>query len=223
MLHAYRAGHAHLDAYLDDYAYLIEAFLALFEATGDQSWVDVSVNLAGTMVKHFEDSQTGGFFYTADDGEELITRNKDWHDGSLISGNASATIGLQRLSRLCNRGDFRRSAERTLCAAADVLEKQSAACAGLLSALDRYANDDQQIVLTVPDQCTLEDIRPRLFSRYRPHTTVSWVVGDSVQTVVEINKDRRPIDGQIAVYNCRGFVCDQPLAGDQALQWLIEG
>jgi uncharacterized protein YyaL (SSP411 family) len=220
LLHAYRDGQSHLDAYLDDYAYTIEALIALFEATGDQRWVENSINLADTMVKHFEDSEGGGFYYTADDAEELITRNKDWHDGSLISGNASATMGLLRLSGLCDREDYRESAERTLRAAAEVLEKQSAACAGLLSALDRFANDREQIVMAVPDQQTLEKLRPRFFGRYRPQASVSWQVGQSALSSIVLNKDRNPVDGKPTIYNCRGFVCDQPLVGDDAMQWL---
>jgi uncharacterized protein YyaL (SSP411 family) len=220
LLHVYRDGESHLDAYLDDYAYTIEAFIALFEATGDQRWVEIAVTLADTMVEHFEDVESHGFFYTADDSEALIARNKDWHDGSLVSGNASATMGLLRLSALCDRDDYLKSAERTLCAAAEVLEKQSAACAALLSALDRLANGHQQIVLVIPDPSTLQELRPKLFSRYRPHATVSWVVSEPQQSVIALNKDRILVDGQTTAYNCRGFVCDQPLVGDEALQWL---
>ena len=65
--------------------------------------------------------------------KSLITRNKDWHDGSLVSGNASAAMALLRLSRLCDRDDYRQAAERTLLAAGEVLVKQSAACGALLS------------------------------------------------------------------------------------------
>lgn len=220
LLHAFRGGQSHLDAYLDDYAYTIEAFIALFEATGDQRWIETSVGLAEIVVKHFEDPEGGGYFYTADDAEVLITRNKDWHDGSLVSSNASATMGLLRLSQLCDRDDFRDSAERTLRAAAEVLEKQSAACAALLSALDQFSSGDRQIVIAVPDKQTFEKVRPQFFNRYRPHACVSWVVGEPTRSVISLNHDRKPVDGKPTIYNCRGFVCDRPLVGDDALQWL---
>ncbi len=223
LLHAFRHGRSHLDAYLDDYAYTIEAFISLFEATGDQRWIQTSLNLADLLVRHFEDSENGGFFYTAADAEVLITRNKDWHDGSLISGNASAAMGLLRLSQLCDRADYHKSVERTLTAASGVLEQQSAACGGLLSVLDRFGSDGQQIVLAVPDQQTMEQLRPRYFMRYRPNTITSWVVGEPDSNVVSLNHDRKPVGGKPTIYCCQGFVCDQPLVGDDALQWLETG
>src|SRR6056297_3031444 len=85
LLHAYRDGVAHLLAYLDDYAYTIEALIALYEATGRARWVERAVTLAEQMIEHYEDEAVGGFFYTADDAETLITRTKDWHDNSIPS------------------------------------------------------------------------------------------------------------------------------------------
>ncbi len=160
LVHAFRHGKSHLDAYVDDYAYTMEAFIALFEATANASWIDQAVRLADCMLAHFEDREAGGFFYTADDAETLITRNKDWHDGSLVSGNASATMALLRLSRLCNRDDYREAAERTLLAAGEILVKQSAACGALLSALDRYQHDNEQIVMAVKDSETMAALSP---------------------------------------------------------------
>ena len=110
LLHAFRGGQAHLAGYVDDYAYTIEAFIALFEASGRARWIGRAVKLADVMLEFFQDQQVGGFFYTASDADKLITRNKEWHDGSLVSGNASAVMGLLKLSRLCDREDYRKVA-----------------------------------------------------------------------------------------------------------------
>ncbi len=222
LLHAFRDGKSHLDAYVDDYAYTIEAFIALFEATAAASWIEQAVKLADCMLAHFEDRETGGFFYTADDAEELITRNKDWHDGSLVSGNASATMALLRLSRLCDRDDYREAAERTLLAAGEILVKQSAACGALLSALDRYQHDNEQIVLAVKDSETMTALRPRFLNSFRPHATLSWVVGDSSSSasVVVLNESREPVNDEPTFYRCRDFTCEQPIVGDELERWL---
>ncbi len=84
------------------------------------------------MLPHFEDREAVDSSTPPTTLKSLITRNKDWHDGSLVSGNASATMALLRLSRLVNRDDYREAAERTLLAAGDMLVKQSAACGALL-------------------------------------------------------------------------------------------
>lgn len=221
MLHAFRGGKAHLSAYVDDYAYTIEAFVALFEATGQTEWITRAVGFADYLLAHFQDANLGGFFYTADDAESLITRNKDWHDGSLISGNASATMALLRLSRLLDRDDYRDAAEQALIASGDILQTQPEACGALVSALDRYWHDKEQIVLAVHDTETMESFRPRFLKPLRPHATLSWVVGDgSSEEMMALNKDRAAVDGQPTLYQCRDFACQRPIVGEDVDRWL---
>ncbi len=222
LLHAFRAGQSHLDAYLDDYAYTIEAFVALFEAGGDPRWITHSLRFADLMMAHFEDAQSGGFYYTADDGEALITRNKDWHDGSLVSGNASAVTALLKLSRLCHRPEYQSAAERTLRVAEEVMTDQSAACAALLSGLDTYWNGREQLVVAVGDREVLAAIRPQLLRTYRPAATISWVVGQAIDSeeIVALNQQRDPIDPRCTLYRCQDFQCTVPLCGDEAISWL---
>ena len=222
LLHAFRDGKAHLDGYLDDYAYTIEAFIALFEATAQARWIERATELADRMLAHFEDRDLGGFFYTAADAESLITRNKDWHDGSLVSGNASAAMGLLRLSRLTDRDDYRAAVERTLQAAGEILQNQSAACGALLSVLDRFWHDDEQIVLAVNNPESMARLRPQFLKSFRPHATVSWVVGDAPETgpMAALNQQREVIDGQPTLYQCRDFDCQKPMVGEEAERWL---
>jgi uncharacterized protein YyaL (SSP411 family) len=221
LLHAFRHGKAHLSAYEDDYAYTIEAFIALFEATGKEDWITRAVGFADFLLAHFQDDDLGGFFYTADDAESLITRNKDWHDGSLVSGNASAAMALLRLSRLLDRDDYRDAAERVLLASGDILATQPEACGALISALDRYWHDKEQIVLAVHDMETMESFRPRFLKPLRPHATLSWVVGDGgSEATMALNKDREAVDGQPTLYHCRDFACQRPIVGADVDRWL---
>lgn len=220
LLHAYRDGKAHLSAYVDDYAYTVEALIAMFESTGNESWIEHATTLADSMLSHFEDQQLGGFFYTADDSETLITRNKDWHDGSLVSGNAAATMALLRLSRLVHRDEYRESAERALAAAGEILVKQSAACGALLSALDRYHNDEVQIVLAVKDEVTVSELRTSFLRTFRPNATLSWAIDQMPQSSIAINQARATVDGEPTLFECRNFSCQQPLTGEDTLRWL---
>lgn len=105
-------------------------------------------------------------------------------------------------------------------AAGDVLAKQSAACAALLSALDRFHHDHEQIVLAVGDDQTLTAYRPRLLKAFRPHATLSWVLGDEASAAVVLNQDRKALDGQPTLYHCRDFACGQPLVGEALESWL---
>src|SRR5205823_6022569 len=93
-------GQPKLNAYLEDYAYLLEGLVALYEATFEPRWVEAALDLAGVMVDQFWDPEEGGFFFTGRDHEALIARGKDPHDNATPSGNAVAVTALLRLVKL---------------------------------------------------------------------------------------------------------------------------
>lgn len=213
LLHAFRDGTAHLVGYLDDYAYTIDAYVTLFEATGKARWIGRACDLADTMLQKFRDPERGGFFYTAEDGERLIVRGKDWHDGSLVSGNAAAAMGLIRLAQVCLRDDYRRAAESTLRAGAEVMRTQAAASAGLLAALDRFLHDEGQAVVAVVDERQLADVRPQRLRHDRPRVARSWVIGEPPERgpVATLNAGKPAVDGKPTLYLCRDHTCEPPV------------
>ncbi len=114
LLHTFKDGTARLNAYLDDYAPLIESLLDVYQATFEAKYVDAAINLAEDMIARFGDADGGGFFYTPHDHEPLISRNKDLHDNATPSGNATAAGALLRLGQLCGRSDLEDLAQCTL-------------------------------------------------------------------------------------------------------------
>ena len=100
LLHAYKDGRATLDAYLDDYANLIDGLTRLYEATGEPRWIESALELARIMIDDFADVEHGGFFFTGRRHEALIARQKDLHDNATPSGNAMAATALVRLGAL---------------------------------------------------------------------------------------------------------------------------
>ena len=123
LLHTWRAGQAKFDAYLDDYAALANALVSLYEASFDERYIDEAVRLVDIMQAHFADRDRGGFFYTADDHEQLIARHKEIQDSSVPSGNALAATVLARLGKLTGRSDYLAATEKTIRTAAPLLER----------------------------------------------------------------------------------------------------
>ena len=114
LLATYKDGKAHLNAYLDDYAFLLAALLEVLQAdfrAGDLAW---AAALGDALIEHFQDAEAGGFFFTAHDHERLIHRPKPGHDNATPSGNGVAALALNRLSFLSGELRFRQAAERTL-------------------------------------------------------------------------------------------------------------
>ena len=101
LLRTWKAGEAKLNGYLEDYSYLIEGLLELYQTTFDPRWFSAAQELAETMIAHFQ-ALDGGFFDTSDDHESLITRPRDLQDNATASGNAMATTVLLKLAGLTN-------------------------------------------------------------------------------------------------------------------------
>ena len=106
--------------------------MTLYEATFDPKCLRAAAELADVMLKHFADPSGPGFFFTADDHEQLIARTKDLHDGSTPSGNAMAVTALLRLAKLLDRRDFAAKAEETLRGYREMMAEHPAAAGQML-------------------------------------------------------------------------------------------
>ena len=114
LLHSYRLGVSQFNGYLDDYACLANSLITLYEVTADAQWLKQALALCQQIVEHFHDDQLGGFFYTSDDHESLIFRNKDAHDSSVPSGTSMATTVLLRLGILTGNQEWITIAEQSI-------------------------------------------------------------------------------------------------------------
>ncbi len=108
LLRSYNDEQAKIGAYLEDYAFLLEALIALFEATCEERWLTEATTLADELIERFSDSEHGGFFSTAADGEQLIARRKELEDSPIPAGGSSAAMGLLRLAQLTGEERYAR-------------------------------------------------------------------------------------------------------------------
>ncbi|VVC76177.1 hypothetical protein AQUSIP_14830 [Aquicella siphonis] len=133
--------------YLDDYAFLIDALLAALEVEWDRSILDFAVTLADTMMAHFTDRVSGGFYFTADDHEQLLYRPKSSMDEALPSGNAVAARSLLVLGHLLGEPRYLQAAEKTLHAAWPLLTRYPAEHCSMLKALQDCLHPPQIVII----------------------------------------------------------------------------
>ncbi|HEX4414752.1 MAG TPA: thioredoxin domain-containing protein [Lacipirellulaceae bacterium] len=226
LLHTYRHGHAKLDAYLDDYASLANALVSLYEANFKERWIDEAVRLMDIVLDNFADSVGGGFFYTANDHEQLIARNKELTDSSLPSGNALAATALLRLGRLLGRSDYLDAAEKTMGAALPIMERVPMAAGQMLLALDRYLGPAFEIVLigdTARDEMksaialVQRQFLPRAVLAVRDSTSTD-PAGAQSGHLNELFAGKESADGQPVLYVCQNFSCQPPAIGFAAIE-----
>ncbi|WP_425395279.1 thioredoxin domain-containing protein [Aeoliella sp.] len=220
LLHTWRGGTAKLAAYLDDYTALASALVTLYEATFDESYITAAIDLMDTVLKHFggADEQgkwEAGFYFTADDHEELLTRNKDLTDNATPGGNSMAALALLRLGNLTGRSEYLDTAEAILAAAAPLMQQIPMATGQMLVALDLYVGPTQELVFTGTgaSQLALEawqQLLPRSVFAVREEAKTSGPLDALFQG--------RDAGDEVALYVCENQACQAPVTGREAIR-----
>ncbi len=202
------------NAYLEDYAYLAEGLLALYEATFDARWVDWARELAGLMVIHFHDEKNGGFFDTSDDHEELIHRPKDLQDNATPSGNAVAATVLLKLSLLTGNGDYWQLAERSVGSMVKFMQQYPTGFGQWLNAASFMLSEPGEVAL-VGSEDELAPLLQVLRSEYRPFQVVA--AAQEGEAPLPLLESRPKVDGKATAYVCQQFVCQAPVTDPDEL------
>jgi uncharacterized protein YyaL (SSP411 family) len=215
-----RDGHAHLNAYLDDHACLLEALLAVMQVdfrVEDLNWAKA---LADELLAHFEDPEQGGFFFTRHDHETLINRPRSPFDSATPSGNGVAAWALQRLGHLLGDMRYLRAAERTLALFAADVARTPATAARLLGAAVEHARPPTVVVVRGPHARTWANA---LLREYRPHTVVIALPDGAHAAGLPATLDMPvpPADATRA-WVCEGAVCRPPVDSAEALRQLLK-
>jgi uncharacterized protein YyaL (SSP411 family) len=221
LLHTWRHGKAKLDAYLDDYAALANGLISLYEATFDGDQLVEAARLLDIVLAHFADREGGGFFYTADDHEQLIARNKDATDASVPSASALAATALIRLGKLTGERKYLDAAERTLHSAAALMQQAPTAMGQMLLALDYYLGPTYEMVLAGdPAGAATHTALQSLRRRYLPNKVLAAALGpahDAPPMLSELLAGRTA-GIEPTLYVCEGFACQEPAIGAAAIR-----
>ena len=220
LLRTYRQGKAHLNAYLEDYAYLCEGLIDLYEATGQREYLNHAQELAERLVADFLDPDSGAFYSTAQDHEQLILRRREGQDGAIPNANAVAAGALARLSFYFDREDFRRTAEHAINAYGELIEQAPRAFCRSLSVADFLLEGPTELAL-VGDmgEANLEALRREVNSAYVPNQIIAYRAADDTdKTILPLLQGKELVQGKAALYICRDFRCERPITDPSAVE-----
>jgi hypothetical protein len=215
---------AKLNGYLEDYSFVADAFVTLYEASFEPSWLERALELVRVMIDQFWDEQAGGFYFVARDHEPLIVRSKDPQDGATPSGNSMAATVLLRLARLTGRAEFEEKARGTLelfrglmAQAPTAFGQMLAACDFLIGPVDEFA------VVATPNDPATDEALQLIRGGFRPNKVVAFAnpaEKRSARTtdVIALLAGKSGQPNQVTTYICRNFTCETPLVGVEELR-----
>ena len=223
LLRSWREGQAKHNAYLEDYAGLILALLALYQSDPNQEWYTTALKLADEMVAHFADPN-GGFFDTRDDHEALLVRPKDIQDNATPSGNALAATALLQLATYGDRSKWRSIAEDMLASIQNALLRYPTSFAQWLSAADFAVGPTREVaIIGNLDDARTQALLKTLWKSYRPRQVTaisSYPPGPGSPALLT---DRPLLNNQPTAYVCQGFVCLQPVNSPDEMDFQLTG
>jgi hypothetical protein len=209
LLATHKDGRSRLTAYLDDYAYLIDALLELLQCRWRSEDLAFAIELTECLMDHFRDPEQGGFFFTADDHERLIHRPKPFSDDSTPAGNGVAALVLLRLGHLLGESTYTEAAEQTLHCAWSQLRQQPYAHGMLLEALETLLLPAETIVLRGHGE-ELERWHRRASRHYAPRRVV-FAIPAACGDLPDLLATRQATQETVA-YICQGSQCESPLS-----------
>ncbi|HJX17129.1 MAG TPA: thioredoxin domain-containing protein [Acidiferrobacterales bacterium] len=208
LLASYKDGRAHLNAYLDDYAFLLDAGLELLQAHWRDGDLGFLIELAETLLDRFEDKTGGGFFFTSDDHEQLIHRPKPASDEAIPSGNGVAAQALLRLGHLLGDSHYLDAAHNTLTALYRDIERYPSMHNALLVAVEEYLHPTQTIVLRGNSEA-LPAWQARCKQCYAPRRLTLAIPEDAKELPGILAQ--RVSKGGVTAYVCTGHACEAPV------------
>jgi uncharacterized protein YyaL (SSP411 family) len=208
LLATYKDGRAHLNGYLDDYAFLMAALIELLQAEFRSEDLEFARELAEVLLEQFEDGEDGAFYFTGRDHESLIHRPKPGHDAATPSGNAVAAWALGRLAALTGEERYALASRRTLELFYPLMRQYPAGFAAMALALEEALEPPPVLVLR-GEASRLPQWQAELAREYQPQLT-TLAIPDGVAGIPDI-LDKPARAGAVNAWLCRGVNCLAPI------------
>ena len=220
----YREGQARLPGFLEDYSFVADGLLALYESTFDQHWLDKATALADGMIDLFWDEDAGGFYDTGADHEELVVRPRDVFDNAQPCGGSVASDLLLRLAVITGNEDYNRKAVPPLRALSEFMTRAPAGTGRWLAALDFYLATPKEVAIFGPrEDPATGRLLDAVFSRYLANRVVVGASGQNIEPALPLLEGRGMIDGVPTAYVCENYACQLPVTNAEALASQLDG
>ncbi|UII32110.1 thioredoxin domain-containing protein [Fulvivirga ulvae] len=205
LFRSYKEGKASIDGYLEDYAHVIDAFLALYQATFDEQWLTKARELTDYTLEHFYDSGEKLFFYTDDSSEKLIARKKEVFDNVIPASNSQMAINLYLLGVIFDHEDYKAKSRAMIGKMVSLLEGEPAYLYnwGILYTYLTAPTAEVAIVGT-----NANNVRIDLAKKYYPNKVV---MGTKQSSGLPLLAGKITKEDETTIYVCYNKTCKLPV------------
>jgi len=215
LIHRFRDGESGLPAHIDDYAFMINASIDLYETTFEIEYLKRAIKLNNILMKEFWDEQSGGFYFTSSTSEKLIARQKDVYDGAVPSGNSVALLNLIRLSRFTSNIYFEKKASVLVNSFSGYVSKSPSAFCMFMCGLDFLFSASTEVVIVSDNKDNLAIKGINLIrSVFNPNKVVILKFDNTTTDYSELlsfTNYMKMKDNNTTFYVCRDYTCNQPV------------
>ncbi|MFC1991805.1 thioredoxin domain-containing protein [Chloroflexota bacterium] len=227
LLHRYRNGQAAVPANLDDYAFMVYALLELYETTFEVDYLRLALDFNQVLMGHFWDEDDDGFYFTADDAENLLVRRKEIYDGAIPSGNSVAMLNLLRLGRITADAELEQRAVRIGAAFSETVRQLPVAHTQLLVALDFAVGPSYEVVIV--GNSNLNDTK-EMVSAIHQHFIPNKVIilrpteeaAPRIDNIASFVRHNSASNDKATAYVCLNYKCKLPTTDINIMLGLLD-
>ncbi|MBN2568733.1 MAG: thioredoxin domain-containing protein [Deltaproteobacteria bacterium] len=219
--HTFMGGMARIDAYLDDYALVIDGLLSLHQVTFEGRWLKSAIEMTHFMLENFRDESTGLFYDTDQCHQALFKRPRNIYDGAMPSGLSSAAVALLKISRITTDEHLTVTAVRSLQTVSQYLSGYPPSFGNWLCALDMYLEPPREIAFIGPRHSpVVDEFLQTIWQNWKPNCLTVALDPDDPFALsgLALLKDKNMVDGRPTVYLCQGHACRAPLTDPDLLR-----
>ncbi len=226
LMHSYKREVKNIPGFLDDYAFILWALLEMYESTFDSKYLETSLQIVDRVKKEFWDSDEGGFFFTSENSESLIIRQKEAYDGAIPSGNSVMMYNLVRLARILADSEFENMSRKIGISFSEQVKQQPSSFTMMLNALDMMIGPSYEVIIAGRPEDELTDkMIDRLYSVFLPNKIVLLRGNErqakSITSLAPYTKFYNPLDEKATAYVCIQQNCQLPTSDPEKMMELL--
>ncbi len=213
--HTWKNNQAKYPAFLDDYAFLIEALLYLQEITGDTKWIDSAKSVMEYVITHFSEQETGFFYYTKSGQKDVIVRKKEVYDGAVPSGNSVMAKNLWQLSILFDKPEWRQRSTDMTASLGNAIVRYPTSFGNWAGVLLEFVTGINEIAIIGEEA---DQLRSQVLQEYIPQRVIMSTSSAAKDYPLLAGK---PVSDKTSIYLCRSYTCQHPVFSVNELMLLI--